>query len=92
MAKWRKVLARMLQDTDPRKYTYDDAAGVLQQLGFTLAPHGDGSHRKWRYRGVEGLVVVIGLVEKGSGTLKPVYIRDMVKQLRDNRLLPENME
>jgi hypothetical protein len=92
MAGWKKTLARMLADTDPRNYTYQDAAGVLQRLGFELAPYRDGSHRKWRYRSPVGIVVIVGLIEKGHGKLKPVYIRDMVKQLRDNALLPVELE
>lgn len=90
MAQWKKTLQRMLEDTDPRNYTYEDAAHVLDRLGFVVAP-GEGSHRKWRLRRSDGLVVVIGLVKKGHGPMKPVYIRDMVKQLRANELLPEGM-
>jgi len=82
----------MLEDADPRNYTYDDAVSVLSRLGFTLAPHGGTSHRKWRYRRADGLVVVVGLVEKGHGTLKPVYVRDMVCQLRENGLVPSETE
>jgi predicted RNA binding protein YcfA (HicA-like mRNA interferase family) len=92
MAAWKKTLQRMLADRDPRNYTYDEAAGVLQRLGFELAPYRDGSHRRWRYRSRDGIVVIIGLVEKGHGTLKPVYIRDMLKQLRDNQLIPNELE
>jgi hypothetical protein len=57
-----------------------------------LAPIGHGSHRKWRGLSPEGNVVVIGLVEVGKGTLKPYMIRDMIKQLRENRLLPPEVE
>ena len=92
MARWRKLLQDMIQDTDPRNYEYDDVSLVLRHLGFEEAPHRGGSHRKWRFRGPDGLVVVVGFVTHGSGTLKPVYIRDMVGQLRKNRLIPPDME
>ncbi len=93
VASWRKLLARMVSDPDPREYTYDQAARVLDRLGFTLAPVGGGSPRKWRYRSPDGTtVVVVGLVDRGSGTLKPIYIREMVQQLQANGLLPSDAE
>lgn len=92
MAKWRKLLARMLTDASPTDYTYDDAASVLSHLGFKLAPPGGGSHRMWRLRTPKGNTVIIGLVQKGSGTLKPYLIRDMIAQLRANNLIPADLE
>ena len=68
---WKRTLERMLKDTKPTTYTYGDAAVVLQALGFVVAPHGGTSHRKWRALAPAGNSVIIGLVEKGSGTLKP---------------------
>lgn len=82
----------MLSDSNPITYTCADAARVLIALGFEVAPHGGGSHRKWRLRSNVGNVVVIGLVEKGSGALKPYLIRDLVSQLRSNALVPEDIE
>lgn len=97
MASWRKLLARMVADPDPRSYTYDEAAGILGQLGFAppKKKKRGGSHRKFRLEvddpsaehGKRG--VIIGLVDSGSGTLKPVYIIQMVSTLRANDLLPK---
>ena len=38
----------------------------------------------WRGVSGAGTVVIIGLVDKGHGTLKPYLIREMIKQLREN--------
>ena len=82
----------MLADTDPRNYSYDDAARILRNLGFELAPTTATSHRKWRLRKADGTVVVVGLKEQGYGTLKPAYIRGMVRQLREQELVPDDLE
>jgi len=37
------------------------------------------------------LVVVIGLIERGRGTLKPYLIRQMVAQLNEHKLIPEDL-
>lgn len=92
MARWKKLLAQMLTDASPTTYTYQEAATVLAHLGFELAPHGGGSHRKWRQKTTFGNSVIIGLVDKGAGTLKPYMIRDMVSQLRQNDLLPPDTD
>jgi hypothetical protein len=94
MASWRKLLARMVSDPNPRSFTYEEAASVLGNLGFHLAKPGGGSHRKWRrvVEAAEGKrTVIIGLVEKGSGTLRPEYVKDMVRILRENGLLPDGV-
>ena len=80
----------MLNDSAPTAYTYDDAALVLRNLGFDLAPTRSGSHRKWRYKRPGRNAVIIGLVEKGSGPMKPYLIREMVRQLEQNDLLPDD--
>lgn len=90
MAGWRKLLARMANDSDPRNYSYNDAVRVLDGLGFKAAPHGSGSHRAWRRKGSTGTAVVVGLVDKGHGTLKPYLIREMIKQLREHGFVPES--
>lgn len=83
----------MVADPRPSSYTYEDAAGVLSQLGFTLAKPTGGSHRKWRLEvpdtgAVRGTrQVTIGLVQ-GSGTLKREYVQQMIETLRANNLLP----
>jgi predicted RNA binding protein YcfA (HicA-like mRNA interferase family) len=92
VARWRKLLSRMASDGRPTGYTYEDAAVVLRALGFQVAPSGGGSHRKWRAVSPAGIVVVIGLVEKGAGALKPYLIRDMISQLRQNGFLPADLE
>lgn len=81
----------MLSDASPTTYTYTEAAGVLAHLGFALAPTAGGSHRKWRRRLPDGTVVVIGLVEKGTGPLKPYLIRDLVSQLTSHGLVPDDL-
>lgn len=77
----------MLSDASPTDYSYTDATSVLVRLGYELAPHGSGSHRKWRRKLPDGAISIIGLVEKGSGTLKPYLIRDMVRELRRSGLV-----
>lgn len=46
----------------------------------------------FRLRTPAGNVVVVGLVEKGHGTLKAYMIRDMVAELRAHDLIPEELE
>lgn len=92
MARWKKLLSKMLSDSNPITYTYDEASQVLVALGFEVAPHGGGSHRKWRRSLPGGNAIIVGLVEKGSGPLKPYLIRDMLSQLTLNGLVPEDKE
>lgn len=92
MARWKKLLEAMLNDLNPITYTYADACAVLEALDFEVAPSAGGSHRKWRRKLDSGNVVVIGLVEKGHGELKPYLIRDLVAQLRANGLIPKEFE
>lgn len=82
----------MLKDASPTTYSYEDAASVLSHLGFVLAPAAGGSHRKWRCKTPDGNTVVVGLVDRGSGTLKAYLIRDMLGQLRDNSLIPGDLD
>ena len=88
----RAHLSRVLSDSKPISYTYSDAAHVLTALGFEVAPHSGGSHRKWRCKLPDGNVVIVGLVEKGNGTLKPYFIHDMMSQLVSNGLVPKDLE
>jgi hypothetical protein len=95
MASWRKLLAEMVADPDPRSYTYDEAAGILMHLGFLGPQKPSGSHRKFRLEVAEGgrrRGVIIALVDKGRGTLKPKYILVMVQTLRENNLLPDGVD
>lgn len=89
MAKWEKLLLRMVADQDPRGYTYSEAASVLAGIGFAAPSKPKGSHRLWRLKRQGCSLVVVGLVEKGHGPLKPVYIKDMVATLQKNGLLPQ---
>lgn len=97
MGSWRKRLREMAADPDPRSYTYDEAANILSNLGF-LKAKGGGSHRKFRYSMVNPdspkpvQSVIVGLVEAGSGCLKPAYIVQMVRTLRENNLIPPEVE
>jgi hypothetical protein len=92
MPSWKKLLASMVADPKPRSYTYEDAASVLSHLGFELAnPKPRGSHRLWRIsieKAHEKRTVYVGLVEAGSGNLKPIYVTKMVRILQENDLLP----
>lgn len=90
--RWQRLLQRMLSDPRPVSYRYEDAAIVLRALGFEIAPTAGGSHRRWRLRTASGQTVIIGLVEKGHGTMKPYLIREMIAQLRTHRLIPRDLE
>lgn len=92
MARWEKLLAQMLSDSKPITYTYADAVVVLAALGYELAPHGGGSHRKWRRAVGDGNVSYVGLVEKGYGPLKPYLIREMLREIRRVGLIPPDLE
>ena len=97
MTRWLKRLLGMVADPRPVSYTYAEAAAVLVGVGFELQPH-QGSHRKFRKviddpKAPGGRrTVIIGLVEKGRGPLKPAYIRTMVRTLQENDLLPDGVE
>lgn len=95
MASWRKLLSKMVADPDPRSYTYEEAEGILLQLGFDPPPKTGGSHRRFRMEiddpndSSRKRGVIIGLVDKGRGKLKPKYISEMVRTLTENNLLPD---
>ena len=92
MASASKLLLAMFADRDSRGYTYQDAVRVLLWLGFEPArTKPKGSHRLWRHlvTGSGGnRSVYVGLVDKGHGTLKPVYVRKMLDVLLQNGLTP----
>lgn len=99
MASWKKRLAGIVDDRRPVSYTYDELASLLvRHLGFTLATPISGSHRRFRrVVPVPGspdflTTVTIGLVDYGSGPLRPEYVKQMVLTLRLNDLLPEGVE
>lgn len=98
MPSWQKVLAKMVADPDPRSYTYEEASGILLQLGFAAPAKSKGSHRKFRIEiddpadKTRKRGIIIGLVQKGRGTLKPKYISTMVQTLRESNLLPKGVK
>lgn len=90
MARWHKVLARMLKaGRAGTGFHYREAASVLKGLGFQVAPTGGGSHRMWRGKSPRGTSVIVGLVEKGAGDLKPYLVRDMLDQLSEHGFLDD---
>ncbi|HEY0528690.1 MAG TPA: hypothetical protein VGD02_07665 [Gemmatimonadaceae bacterium] len=98
MASWEKLLWKMVADADPRSYSYDEAARILIRLGFAEPPKTSGSHRRFRIEVADPTAeggsrgVVIGLVDKGRGNLKPKYITQMIATLAENNLLPQPVE
>lgn len=99
MAQWKKLLSRIVTDRRPTSYTYDELASLLvNRLGFTLATPIEGSHRRFRREVPDATApngrrtVTIGLLDYGSGTQGPEYVKAMVQALRANDLLPEGVE
>jgi hypothetical protein len=96
MGSWRKLLAQMVADKDPRSYTFEEAAGILTQLGF-VARKTASSHKTFRRTvpddsaigGSKG--VFVGLVKSGHGPMKPIYITKMIATLQENKLLPSDV-
>lgn len=91
MNRANKLLDAMLRSSDPRQFRYRDAAAVLTSLGFEPArTKPSGSHRVWRRRlnvGDARSTVYIGLVDPGNGTIKPVYIKQMLAILLQHGLI-----
>ncbi|MEX2153048.1 MAG: type II toxin-antitoxin system HicA family toxin [Gemmatimonadaceae bacterium] len=97
MPRWEKTLSAMLSDLTPRSYTYQDLVSILEGLDFSLARRAAGSHRIWKRRisdpsSPSGTrTVSIGLVDSGSGTIKAVYVKETLRILRENNLLPSQV-
>jgi predicted RNA binding protein YcfA (HicA-like mRNA interferase family) len=97
MGGWRSLLDAMVADPDPRSYTYDEAAGVLANLGFAQTRRGGGSHRIFRLEIADSAApngrrpVIIGLLDAGKGKLAPIYIKKMIRELHANNLLPDRV-
>lgn len=69
MSRAEKRLAAMR--ANPKGRRYDEVAQVLEAHGFTTKTTG-GSHRVFKHpSGVR-----VGLVDSGSGTLLPVYVKE----------------
>ena len=92
MSRWEKCLGRMLRSTRPVDFSYGEAATVVAALGFTLAPSGGSSHRKWRRKLDDGRVAMVELVERGAGPMKPYLVRDMIRVLKEHNLIPASLE
>ena len=87
MASWRKRLSALMADPGAKGYSYAELATLLENLGFELSsPSSGSSHRKWRLRRAGRPMIVVGLVEKGSGHVKECYVRDMRDTLRGEGL------
>lgn len=71
MGRREKRLARMR--ANPKGWRYDDVARILEGFGFATDTEG-GSHRIFRHPCGER----VGLIQKGSGTLLPVYVKEAV--------------
>lgn len=74
MGKREKRLERMR--ASPKGWRYDEVAGILESFGFTTDTEG-GSHRVFRHPSGERQV----LVQKGSGTVLPVYVKNVVQAI-----------
>lgn len=89
MASWKKRLRDLLADPKGVGYTYSEVSGLLSRLGFQLHnPGRGGSHRKWRLDRDNRPPVIIGLVEKGHGSLPPGYIREAQRTILTEGLFP----
>ena len=82
----------MAEDPKPVSYSYEDAASILRALGFALAKTSGTSHRRWRIKAPNGRSVTVALVDSGKGPIRSVYIKDMIRQLAENDLLPPEVE
>lgn len=90
MPRSEKHLKRMLGSQKCVGFSYEEAAVILRALGFTEDGQ-SSSHRKWRRLLATGTVVYIGLCDYGHGELKAVYIKDMLKALREHDLIPADL-
>jgi predicted RNA binding protein YcfA (HicA-like mRNA interferase family) len=82
----------MAADPKPVGYTYDDASSILRALGFALAKTSGTSHRRWRIKASNGRSVTVAVVDSGRGPAKSVYIKEMIRLLRTNDLIPPEVE
>lgn len=71
MSRSEKILEEMRGR--PKGWTYDQVKRVLEYYGFETRSKG-GSHRLFKHSSGER----VGLVDAGSGTLKPVYVEEAV--------------
>lgn len=74
MSRAQKRLAELR--ANPKGWRYDELKSILEQYDFTTDSKG-GSHRVFKHpSGVR-----VGLVDAGSGTVLPVYAKEVVKAI-----------
>lgn len=78
----------MANNPKPVSYAYDDAASILRATGFVLAKTSGTSHRRWRIKAPNGQSITVALVDAGKGPMKSVYIKEMIRLLSENDLIP----
>ena len=89
---WMKKLAAIVTDPRPTAYTYAELASLLvDHLGFTLATPVSGYHRRFRRR-IGSKSLMVGLVEYPEGPVPAEFVVQMIRDLRENELLPEGVE
>lgn len=75
MTKAEKRLEDMRNNA--KGWRYEEVASILKRHGFSVNTSGGGSHRTFKH--ASG--VRCGLVDSGSGTLLPVYVRNAVRAI-----------
>jgi predicted RNA binding protein YcfA (HicA-like mRNA interferase family) len=63
--------------SSPKGWRYSDLALILEEHGFTCSSKGGGSHRIFKHPSGTR----VGLVDGGSGTVLPVYAREVLKAI-----------
>jgi hypothetical protein len=94
VSSWVKLLGQIATDPRPAGYRYEELANILRNLEFETPKKSGSSHKVWRRAFTSGdtkRTVIVVLVDPGLGTVKPVYVRHMVKILRENDLLPREV-
>lgn len=74
-----KLLERARRPDGQQGWRYDQLRRILEEYGFKITnPRSSGSHRFFKHpqSGVR-----VGIPDQGSGTVLPVYVREVVKQI-----------
>lgn len=74
MSRVEKALARMRENA--ADWRYAEIANILTAFGFKPSG-GGGSHRVFKHPSGKR----VGVVDHGSGTVKPVYVREAIKAI-----------
>ena len=69
-----KLLAELRQRT--KGWRYDELARILEHFGFSTSTQGT-SHRVFKHPSGAR----VGLVDKGSGTVLPVYAKEVLRAI-----------